>query len=153
MYVADHQEDVKRLKQLSTLRAPCGLLVAVMGQPADEVPEASSTWWGVRLEGAADSIVLKDSQPQASLEAFRSRPVHDWEVWANTPAASEAFCRWLSSEVIRQSQQTKQLSAESKERMNALLAHGTPKAQALREVTVEPLSPATAAKLYAWPIA
>lgn len=153
MYVADHQEDLKRLKHVSTLRAPCGLLVAVMGQPAEEVPETCSTWWGVRLEGADDSIVLTDSHPQASLDAFRSRPTHDWEVWANSQPAAAAFCRWLSGEVILHSQQAKQLSAESKERMNMLLAHGTPKAQALREVSVERLSPATAAKLYAWPIA
>src|SRR5262245_50354159 len=113
MFIVDHDVDIETPGHTTKLRAPCHVLVQLLGAPSKEVPDKCSTIWGLRDEADTQHVLLKDVQDENkdsfNVKAFRARPTYDWDVWATNKAVATAFCRWLSAQVIAKVREVKTL--------------------------------------------
>jgi hypothetical protein len=152
MFVVDTRANVGAHQFTSKLRSPYSILATLLGPPFKDRPEKCSTFWALRSESDSEACVwVKDSvTDERDTKAFRTEPVHDWDVWATTQAVGMTFCRWLSGQVIAKLGEVKTLSADAKATLNKLIAEGVPMAEAMKQVTLE--KPTDLAKRYAWPI-
>ncbi len=154
MFLVDTRADIDEPQFKSKLRAPFAVLATILGPPFKDRPEKCSTYWGLRSESDPDACAcitdfVADSE-RFDTKAFRSEPVHDWDVMATTQAVGMTFCRWLSGQVIAKLGEVKTLSADAKATLNKLIAEGVPMAEAMKQVTLE--KPTDLAKRFAWPI-
>jgi hypothetical protein len=144
---------------LHELRAPCAVLEEIAGAPEDDFGDKVSTAWCFQCL-ARPLVVLSvhdlqdEDDPSFSLPRFRAQPVHDWCVTGPTQGEVTAFCQWLSAEVIRRVEAkgaARRLTAESRERINALMREGVSPGEATKRAAVwEETRPSGAE--FAWPI-
>lgn len=154
MFDVDHAAYDNTLEPRTSLRAPYGILVQLLGAPSSDVPEKCSTLWGFRAHDDGAIVSLEDWQDEDdphNLAEFRALPSYDWDVWAPNDAVAKRFCEWLSARVIAKASEARTLGPEARAELNAMLAQGVPMSEAMKRVKFA--SPADVAARFAWPIA
>lgn len=144
---------------LQVLRAPCAVIEEIAGAPEDDFGDKVSTAWCFQcLARPLVVLVVRDIQDEDdqsfSRARFRAQPAYDWCVSGPTEVEVTAFCRWLSGEIIQRVQAkgaTRRLTAESRERINALMREGLSPGEATKRAAVWEETRPSAAQ-FAWPI-
>ncbi len=147
------------LHELHTLRAPCSVIEEIAGAPEDDFGDKVSTAWCFQCLARPEVVlIVRDFQdeddPSFSRSRFRAEPAYEWRVTGPTEEETTAFCRWLSGEVIKRVEargSARRLTAESRERINALMREGVSPGEATKRAAVWEEARPSAAH-FAWPI-
>jgi hypothetical protein len=137
------------------LRAPFTTLVALFGAGALEPSEKVRVRW--LFEDAADAtkrFCVHDSADDHPVERCHSGTPYDWQIHGIDGHSLEAFCRWLSGQVIAYldaQPRARRLTDRSRERINELVRSGVSAAEAMKQACEwEPMAAMGAA--CTWPI-
>ena len=143
---------------LHHLRAPCAVIEEIAGAPEDDFGDKVSTAWCFQcLARPLVVLLVHDIQDEDdrsfSRSRFRAQPAYDWRVTGPTQGEVTEFCQWLSAEVIRRVEAkgtARRLTAESRERINALLREGVSPGEATKRAAVWEETRPSAAQ-FTWP--
>ncbi len=124
-------------KSEAKLRSPYNALSEILGKPHGGEREGGiQIWWSFAdSTDRASVLFIHDQKGAGKPSELRALPHYDWVVDGRDKAALDAFCRWLSAEIIEHvttHPPPRRMTPESKAKINEMIAGGMSAGDAMK---------------------